>query len=85
VLPGVTVGNGSVVGAGSVVTKDVPPYTVVAGNPAKVVRRLRAPGFGREVEEKVEREDAGELLVRLERLEREMGEVRQKLRALTEA
>jgi hypothetical protein len=63
----------------------VPPYTVVAGNPARVVRRLRAPEFGREVEEKVGREDAGELLVRLERLEREMGEVRQKLKALTEA
>jgi len=43
VLPGVTIGEGSVVGARSVVTGDVPPYTVVAGNPAQVVRRL-APG-----------------------------------------
>lgn len=40
VCPGVTIGQNSVVGAGSVVTKDVEPYTVVAGNPAKVIRRL---------------------------------------------
>ena len=39
VLPGVTVGEGAVVGAGSVVTKDVAPWTVVAGNPARVVKR----------------------------------------------
>ena len=37
-LPGVKIGEGSVVGAGSVVTKDVAPYTIVAGNPAKVIR-----------------------------------------------
>ena len=35
ILPGVTVGIKSIVGAGSVVTKDVPPYTIVAGNPAR--------------------------------------------------
>ncbi|WP_284329046.1 hypothetical protein [Demequina litorisediminis] len=35
-----TIGRGSVVAAGSVVTKDVPPGVVVAGNPARVVRRL---------------------------------------------
>jgi acetyltransferase-like isoleucine patch superfamily enzyme len=40
VLPGVTVGEGAVVGAKSVVTADVPPYTVVAGNPVRVVRRI---------------------------------------------
>ena len=38
ILPGVTVGDGSIVGAGSVVTADVPPATMVAGNPARVVR-----------------------------------------------
>ena len=36
--PGVTIGNGAVVGARSTVIKDVPPWTVVAGNPAKVLR-----------------------------------------------
>jgi acetyltransferase-like isoleucine patch superfamily enzyme len=40
VLKGVTIGRGAVVGAGSVVTKNVPPYVVVAGNPARVVREL---------------------------------------------
>lgn len=38
ILPGVTVGRGAVVGAGAVVTSDVPPYAVVAGVPAKVLR-----------------------------------------------
>lgn len=38
VLPGVTVGRGSIVAAGAVVTKDVPPYSIVAGNPAVVIR-----------------------------------------------
>jgi acetyltransferase-like isoleucine patch superfamily enzyme len=38
VLPGVTVGRGAQVGAGAVVTRDVPPYSVVAGNPARVLR-----------------------------------------------
>ncbi len=40
ICPGVTIGRGSVVGAGSVVTKDVPPMSVVAGNPARVIRTL---------------------------------------------
>lgn len=37
ILKGVTIGNGAVVGAGAVVTKDVPPCAIVAGNPAKVI------------------------------------------------
>lgn len=40
ILCGVTVGERAVVGAGSVVTKDVPPDTVVAGNPARVLRKI---------------------------------------------
>jgi len=39
VLPGVTVGKHSVVAAGSIVTKDVPSYSVVAGNPARVIKK----------------------------------------------
>lgn len=44
VLPGVTIGEGAVVAAGAVVTKDVEPWTVVGGNPARVLKRreLRA-------------------------------------------
>lgn len=42
VLKGVTIGEGAVVAAGAVVTKDVAPYTVVAGNPARVVRELES-------------------------------------------
>jgi virginiamycin A acetyltransferase len=38
VLSGVTIGDGAVVAAGAIVTRDVPPYSVVAGNPARVVR-----------------------------------------------
>nr|WP_287736676.1 hypothetical protein [Microcystis sp. M113S1] len=40
ILKGVTMGKGAIIGAGSVVTKDVEPFTVVAGNPAKIIKRL---------------------------------------------
>ena len=38
ILPGVTIGKGAVIGAGSVVTKDIPPYCVAVGVPAKVIK-----------------------------------------------
>ena len=40
VMPGVTVGEGAIVGAGSLVTKDVPAWTVAAGRPAKILKRI---------------------------------------------
>lgn len=58
VLPGVTIGNGVTVGAGSVVTKDVPDYVVVAGNPARVIKRIERPGE-RVLEEGVMEEAGG--------------------------
>mgnify|MGYP004641149393 FL=1 len=39
ILPGVTIGEKAIVAAGAVVTKDVPPYTIVAGNPARILKR----------------------------------------------
>jgi acetyltransferase-like isoleucine patch superfamily enzyme len=40
ILCGITVGENSIIGAGSMVTKDVPPNTIVAGNPAKILRTI---------------------------------------------
>ncbi|MBR0311474.1 MAG: sugar O-acetyltransferase, partial [Oscillospiraceae bacterium] len=42
IMPGVTVGENAVVAGGAVVTKDVPANTVVGGNPAKVIKELKA-------------------------------------------
>lgn len=40
ILPGISIGNGAVIGAGSVVTRDVPPNCLAVGNPARIVRRF---------------------------------------------
>lgn len=53
VLPGITVGDYAVVGAGAVVTHDVEPRTVVAGNPARVIRRLRGNMSGYKFDDKL--------------------------------
>jgi acetyltransferase-like isoleucine patch superfamily enzyme len=45
ILPGVFVGHHSVIGAGSVVTKDIPPNCLAVGNPARVVRRFVEQGY----------------------------------------
>lgn len=44
IMPGVTIGEGAIVAAGSVVAKDVPPYTIVGGNPAKEIKKRFTDG-----------------------------------------
>ena len=56
ILPGITIGEYAVIGAGSVVTKDIPAYTIAAGNPCRVIRKIteadRNKHFaGREIDE----------------------------------
>lgn len=41
ILPGVTIGENAIVGAGAIVTKDVPDNTIVAGNPARIIREIK--------------------------------------------
>jgi acetyltransferase-like isoleucine patch superfamily enzyme len=41
-LSGITVGENAIIGAGSVITKDVPPNTIVAGNPARIIRKIES-------------------------------------------
>jgi phosphonate metabolism protein (transferase hexapeptide repeat family) len=50
IMPGITVGNGAVVGANAVVTRDVPPYTIVAGVSAKVLRQRFSEGIAARIE-----------------------------------
>ena len=40
ILPGVTIGSGAIIGAGSVVTKDIPKNTIYAGNPARFIKNV---------------------------------------------
>jgi UDP-2-acetamido-3-amino-2,3-dideoxy-glucuronate N-acetyltransferase len=44
ILCGITIGENAIIGAGSVVTKDVPPNTIVAGNPARIMRQVENKG-----------------------------------------
>lgn len=50
ILSGVTIGNGAAIGAGSIVTRDVPPYAIAAGCPAKVIRNRIADSAIEELE-----------------------------------
>lgn len=48
IMPGITIGDGAIVGAGAVVTRDVPANTIVAGNPAKIIREnIQTGRYGR--------------------------------------
>ena len=51
ILPEVTIGNGAIIGAGSVVTKDIPAYAIAVGNPAKVIRYRFCENIQKEIEE----------------------------------
>ena len=51
ILDGITIGNGAVVAAGSVVTKDVAPYSIVGGNPAKLIKYRFSPELIKRIED----------------------------------
>ncbi len=51
ILSGVTIGNGAVIGAGAVISKNVPPYMIVAGNPAKEIRLRFSPEICQKLEQ----------------------------------
>lgn len=51
ILDGITIGNGAVIAAGSIVTKDVPPYAIVGGNPAKIIKYRFSKELIDEIEE----------------------------------
>lgn len=70
ILPGVHIGDGAIIGLGSIVANDVEPYTIVAGNPAKPVRRR----FDKETIE---------LLLRLQWWNKELHEIQQLIPLLT--
>lgn len=53
ILPGVVIGENALVGAGAVVTKDVPPYSIVVGNPASVIKDVRELVYENNPKEKI--------------------------------
>lgn len=60
ICPGITIGEYAIVAAGAVVTKDVPPYAIVAGNPARIIGYVTDKKFKQKVKEFLER-GSGEL------------------------
>jgi acetyltransferase-like isoleucine patch superfamily enzyme len=47
-MPGVTIGDGAIIGAGSIVTRDIPAWTIATGRPAKVVKEIPERKIGEE-------------------------------------
>ena len=69
-LPGVTIGRGAQIGACSVVTKDIPPYAIAAGNPAKVIKFAFTPDEIIEHEKSLYSEDERITLTELQHIQR---------------
>ncbi|WP_158250472.1 DapH/DapD/GlmU-related protein [Aquimarina sp. I32.4] len=53
IMPGVTIGEGSIVGAGSLVTKDIPKLSIVGGNPAKIIGKREEDSYYKRVKDKM--------------------------------